>query len=191
VADFNRAQTYDDHPDPDGTGNKVEDFLRLRDLGVDTMHIALRATSHGGWSPGLGERYSALATLYFTRAWFDRYLKGTADPAIAADGFKRLTASTFDDSADAHYISQGFYDPVLAASSADPYGGNVPYTIAGTEVANHLSFYFASRCFISAPTAERPGRGSGKEPNPGRGIPPQHIPRATSDDMRITEGCPA
>jgi hypothetical protein len=167
VADFNRAQTYDDHPDPDGTGNKVEDFLRLRDLGVDTMHLALRATSHGGWSPGLGERYSALTTLYFTRAWFDRYLKGTADPAIAADAFGRLTAPTFDGSGDEHYVSQGFYDPVKAALAADPYAGNVPYTLAGEPVANLLSFYFRSRCFITTP------RGSA---------------RATSDDMRAT-GC--
>ena len=159
--------TYDEHPDPDGTGNKVDSFVRLRSLGVDTMHLALRATTHGDWSPRIGNRYTAIVTLYYTLAWFDRYLKGATDSVLAADAFERLTASAFDESSDIHYISQGFYDPAKAAVSADPYAGNVPYTLAGKSAADRLSFYFRSRCFISTPD------GTG---------------RATSDDMR-TEGC--
>jgi hypothetical protein len=156
--------TYDEPPDPDGTGKRVvERFLRLKGLGVDTMHLALRAASHSDWSPHLGNRYAALVTLYYTIAWFDRYLKGADDPVIAAEAFGRLTASVFDDSADIRYISQGFFDPIQQSMSADPYGGNVPYTIAGTAVADRLSFYFRSRCFISEPG------GTG---------------RATTDDMR-------
>jgi len=37
---------------------------------------------------------------YYMRAWFDRYLKGREDPWMARDALARLTAKTFDDSAD-------------------------------------------------------------------------------------------
>ena len=43
------------------------------------MKIALRAAVHLDWTewPELnGSRYGAITTLYYTRAWFDRYVKG-------------------------------------------------------------------------------------------------------------------
>jgi dienelactone hydrolase len=158
---------YQDDPDPDSTA-KTEDYQRLRGLGVDTMHLVLRAASHPDWStptPLSGNRYAEVVTLYYTLAWFDRYLK----PGLAQDAFGRLTADVFDASGDVHNISQGYFDPVQAAMSGDPYGGNVPYTVAGTAVADRLSFYFSSRCFITVPGSPL---------------------RATSDDMR-TGGCPS
>lgn len=160
------VQPYTEDPNPDGTA-ELEGFERLRGLGVDTMHLALRAASHLDWSPPnslAGNRYAEVTSLYYTLAWFDRYLKGADDVDMAKDAFQRLTASTFDDSGDAHNISQGLYDPVKAAESGDPYGGNVPYSIAGTSIVDRLSFYFLSRCAIT--------------------LPPGSAPLASSDDMR-------
>ncbi len=154
---------YEEPPDPTGPGNKGDDFLRVRDAGVDTMQIGLRAATHLDWVPTLlsGNRYAEIVTVYYTLAWFDRYLKD------ADDAFARLRAETFDDSADHHNISQGLFDPMQAATSADPYGGNLPYTLADKPVADRLSFYFHSKCFLT-------------EPRSGS--------RATSEDMRTT-GC--
>lgn len=73
----------------------------------------------------------------------------------AADAHARLTATAFDDSADRHNISQGRYDP-SRATPGDPYSGNVPYRLEGMPVADRLSFYYPSRCFLSTPrTSER------------------------------------
>lgn len=163
--------------------NANPDFERLRIAGTDSMKISIRAALHLDWVPTelAGNRYVESVTNYYTLAWFDRYLKGkivgseseeekAARRAIASDAYRRLTAATFDDSADRHNVSQGLWDPGQAALSADPlYGGNVPYTITGMPVADRLSFYFFSRCFITDPTT---------------GV------RANSDDMR-SSGCPA
>ena len=177
-----QPEPYVEPPDPEGPGNKGEDFVRTRAAGIDTMQIGLRAALHLDWVPSLlaGNRYGEIVSVYYTLAWFDRYLKGkltgdedldeeAARSAIAADAFARLAATEFDDSADVHNLSQGFFDPVQAATSGDPlYGGNVPYTLAGKSVANRLSFYFLSKCFLSAP-----------------GSPAEH---AESTDLR-TAGC--
>jgi dienelactone hydrolase len=158
-------------PSPDGPGNKGEDFTRVVAAGVDSMQIGLRAALHLDFVPSelSGNRYAEGVVMYFTTAWFDRYLKGDVDPQAAADAYARLTASEFDGSADLHNISQGLFDPLKAAASADPYGGNVPYTIAGMPVADRLSFYYLSKCSLSVPGS---------------------TDRATSDDIR-TKGCPA
>jgi hypothetical protein len=55
--------------------------------------------------------------------------------AQAADARRRLTATTFDDSADRSAIGTGAWQPLL---------GNVPHTIEGDHVTDHLSFYFRS-----------------------------------------------
>ena len=166
----------DSPPDPDGyeegsvdRGDKFQDFDRFREAGLDSMKIALRAATHLDWVPNVSaaSRYGEAVSVYYTLAWFDRYLKGDEDPRLAADAFARLTADEFDASADLHNISQGLFDPVLAAQSADPYGGNVPYALNGMSVADRLSFYFHSKCFI------RPPGGT------------EHL---VSDDMR-TRGC--
>ena len=94
--------------------------------------------------------------MYFTTAWFDRYVRGDDDPAAARSGYLRLTAAVFGDSADVHQISQGFYDPARATAAGDPYAGNVPYSIAGMPIADRLSFYFLGKCDLSIPgTADR------------------------------------
>lgn len=145
-------------------------FASLRDRGVDTMVLTGRATTHLDWlARTRGNRLAESTWSYFNLAWFDRYLKGklvlrddepasaqaterASRQAIARDAFDRLTAARFDASADRHNISQGFFDPVKAATSLDPlYGGNVPYTIAGRPVADRLSFYHRSVCFVSVP----------------------------------------
>ena len=145
VADYNCQQVpvclprpYDSPPDPLGPGNKDEDFQRLRAARVDTMKVALRAAVHldfTEWPELNGSRYGAITTLYYTRAWFDRYLKG--DRAAT----KRLTAERFDDSADVHSISTGRFDPQTLA--------NVPPQIAGQPVVDRLSFHFRSGYWLN------------------------------------------
>jgi dienelactone hydrolase len=164
-------ERYETKPDPDGPGNKGEDFLLLQEAGVDSMQIPLRAALHLDWIPSQpsGNRYAEVVTVYYTLAWFDRYVRGMTEPDVAEDAFDRLTASEFDDSADRHNISQGIFDPDLAAGSTDPYAGNVPYRIAGLPVADRLSFYYLSKCFLT---------------------PPGSSERLISDDVRA-DGCVA
>ena len=159
-ADYNCQQVpvcqpepYDEPPPPDGPGDKGEDFQILRDAGVDTMQLARRAATHHDWVPSdlSGNRYAEIVTVHYTLAWFDRYVRGPTEPAVAADAFERLTARAFDGSADRHNISQGFYDAAPGASAGDPLAGNVPYTIEGGAVADRLSFYYLSKCFLTVP----------------------------------------
>ena len=166
-----QPEPYAEPPQGEGPGERGREYDIVRAAGVDSMKVALRATTHLDWTPSepSGNRYGEIVSVYYTIAWFDRYLKGAADPAVAADAFARLTADRFDGSADRHNISQGLYDPVKAAASpGDPYAGNVPYTIAGLPVRDRLSFYFPSKCFLSVP-----------------GEPDRHL---VTEDMR-SEGC--
>lgn len=158
-ADYNCQQVpvcepevYATAPDPDGPGNKGRDFLALEAAGVDTMQIPLRAALHLDWVPSQlsGNRYAEAVTVYYTLAWFDRYVRGATLPEVATDAFERLTATEFDASADRHNISQGIFDADLATST-DPYAGNVPYSIAGLPVADRLSFYFRAKCSLTVP----------------------------------------
>jgi hypothetical protein len=141
TADFNcqrvpacLPERYPEPPDPRGPGNKDEDFQRVAAAGVDSMKIALRAATHLDFTEFAptppSSRYGAIVSSYYTLAWFDRYLKG--DPGAIG----RLTAATFDGSADVHYISGGTFDPAT--------GANVPARIAGRPVADRLSFHFRS-----------------------------------------------
>jgi pimeloyl-ACP methyl ester carboxylesterase len=176
-ADYNCQQVpicdpdvYETAPDPDGPGNKGGDFLLLQEAGVDTMQIPLRAALHLDWVPSQlsGNRYAEAVTVYYTSAWFDRYVRGPTEPDVAEEAFGRLAATDFDDSADRHNISQGIFDPDLAAPD-DPYAGNVPYSIDGLPVADRLSFYFRAKCSLTAPGSSD---------------------MVTSDDIR-TNGCAA
>ena len=126
-------QPRDAPPDPLGPGNKDEDFQRLRAAQVDTMKVALRAAVHldfTEWPPLNGSRYGAITTLYYTLAWFDRYVKGDARAT------RRLVARRFGRSADRHSISTGRFDPLTAT--------NVPPRIAGQRAVDRLSFNFRS-----------------------------------------------
>ena len=166
-----QPEPYLEPPQGEGPGERGKEYEIVHAAGVDSMKIGLRATTHLDWTPSepSGNRYGELVSVYFTLAWFDRYLKGAGRPRTAAEAYRRLTAERFDASADVHNISQGVFDPVKALAAGDPDGGNVPYRIAGLPVADRLSFYFRSKCFITVP----PGMGG---------------PRVTSDDMR-GEGC--
>lgn len=126
-------------------------YQELKGAGVDTMLVVLRAGTHLDFSlfGGPASRYGESVINYYTLAWFDRYLKGAHDSALAADAFRRLTAQTFDDSADRHNISQGLYDKAAAGDSV--LKGNRPYLVGGTPVRDRLSFYFTSRCAITKP----------------------------------------
>lgn len=128
-------------------------FQEVRGAGVDSMLLVLRAATHLDFSlfGGPASRYGESAINYYTLAWFDRYLKGAHDPAVARDAYARLTAKTFDDSADRHNISQGRYDQAAATAAGSIYKGNLPYHVQGTPTRDRLSFYFQSRCAITRP----------------------------------------
>ncbi len=148
TADYNCQQVpvclplpRDTAPDPLGPGNKDEDFQRLRAAGVDTMKVALRAAVHldfTEWPVLNASRYGAITTLYYTLAWFDRYVKGD-DLAT-----RRLVARRFDRSADRHSISTGRFDPATAS--------NVPPKIARQRVVDRLSFNFRSGYWLDGGT---------------------------------------
>jgi hypothetical protein len=129
-------QPYTAPPDPLGPGTKDEDFRRLRAAGVDTMKVALRSATHLDFTQfgiaGTGSRYGAAVASYYTLAWFDRYLRGGP--------LRRLTATTFDDSADVHNISGGTFDALTQS--------NVPAFLSGQPVADRLSFRFRSAYFL-------------------------------------------
>ena len=140
-------------PDPEGPGTKGQDFQLLKAAGVDTMQIALRAALHLDWTMGepSGNRYAELMSVWYTTAWFDRYVRGVTEPAVARQAFSRLTAAVYDDFADRRNVSQGFYDATRAAAAGDPFAGNVPYRIAGMKAVDRLSFRHRSKCFLTVP----------------------------------------
>ena len=155
-------EPYPEPPGGEGPGERGKEYDIVRAAGVDAMKLVLRASTHLDWtlSEPAGNRYAETVSVYYTLAWFERYLRGAGDGRrrIKRNGFKRLTAATFDHSADRHNISQGLYDPAAAAANpSDPYAGNVPYLIAGLPVEDRLSFYFPSKCYITAP-GRKPGR---------------------------------
>ena len=139
-------QPYSEPPDPLGPGNKGEDFRRLRAAGVDSMQVAMRASTHLDFTQfppaGTGSRYGAAVAFYYTLAWFDRYLGGAGPGGapLADDARGRLTATGFDDSGDLHNISGGVFDPATQE--------NVPAFLAGLPVADRLSFEFRSAYFL-------------------------------------------
>jgi dienelactone hydrolase len=126
--------------DPPTLGTKWADLELFRAAEVPAMLVALRSAAHGEPFRPTGtcllcSRYGQRIMAYYTIAWFDRYLKGREDPRIARDALARLTAKTFDDSADVSAIDMGTFDPAR---------GNVPVTIQGLAVADRLSFYRTS-----------------------------------------------
>lgn len=175
--------------------------------GIDMYHVNFRATNHIDWNGNgvgslAGNRLAEPIINYYALAWLDRHVKGelvvTGDGVVTSDGrteaeerayrqaiaqgaFDRLTAMQFPEgSIDKYNISQGFYDPVKAATSGDPlYGGNVPYTIEGLWVTDRLSQEFTSYCAISVP--DYVGGSNGEAGGPT-------VARADSTDIRAT-GC--
>jgi dienelactone hydrolase len=141
-------QPYTSPPDYHGPGTKDQDFQMLRAAGVDTMKVSLRAATHLDYTQfglaGTGSRYGAAVAEYYTLAWFDKYLRGAGDPALAADAERRLTAATFDNSEDIHNISAGQFDPSTQS--------NVPAFLNGQPVLDRLSFHFRSGYWLDGGT---------------------------------------
>ncbi|HEY1357326.1 MAG TPA: hypothetical protein VGF21_03385 [Thermoleophilaceae bacterium] len=137
---FFNPEPMSEAPDPQ---SKAAAFKQLSGAGTDTMQIALRSSTHLEYTyvpyilpaSQIGERVA----FYYTLAWLDRYVRGQSSAT------QRLTAKTFDDSADVHSIGAGTYDPAKAAANpTDPTAGNVPYTIKGLPVADRFSIYYDS-----------------------------------------------
>ena len=132
-------------PDPHA---KDAGYRQVAATGLDAQIVAFRNATHLTYSyvpvvlPAneLSERMAS----YYTLAWLDLELRHDAT------GFQRLTAAKFDTSADRHSTGAGVYDPT-AANPADPYSGNLPYTIAGIPVANAVSFYYESEYAVHDP----------------------------------------
>lgn len=118
-------------------------FRRFRDAGVDSYQVALRSSTHLEWTyvplilpaSSEGERVA----MHYTLAWMDRHVKpygmdaGVERTALITDATRRLLLTEFDDSADRSAIGAGTWD--LASLS------NVPHTLQGEPVIDHLSRY--------------------------------------------------
>jgi hypothetical protein len=164
---------------PEARDRGFDTYVAHKERGLDVFHVTLRATNHIDWNGNgvgalAGNRLAELVINYYSRAWLDRHLKGrlvldqhggvitsggrsaTEERAFrqvqAQVAFGRLTALKFDDSADRHNISMGWYDPIRHATSPDPlYGGNVPYSIDGLWVTDRLAQEYRSFCSVSVP----------------------------------------
>src|SRR5581483_9970044 len=140
------SQPASSPPDPH---SKDAGYQQLVKAGVDSEIVAFRGATHLTYTyiplvfqaSELNERMAS----YYTRAWLDYKLRGLKV------GFQRLTAGTFDDSADTDSIGAGVWDPALA-DPKDPYAGNIPYTIKGIAVKNAVSFYYLSGYSLHGPT---------------------------------------
>jgi dienelactone hydrolase len=121
-------------------------FERFNAAGVASYLLALRGSTHNEWqwfpdaltpvfrnASSKGQQVS----LYYTVAWFDRWLKGHGSRVHADHARQRLTGAQFDDTADRSSIGQGTYDPINDA--------NVPYQINGELVESHLSRLFNTK----------------------------------------------
>lgn len=121
-------------------GGRSATFRRFRDAEIPAMQVALRGSTHLEWTfvPYIlpASRKGERVAMYYTLAWFDRWLKGAADDRQAADARRRLTAMIFGASADASSIGFGSWDPSN--------NSNVPYTIEGDCAADHMSIYYRS-----------------------------------------------
>jgi dienelactone hydrolase len=147
-----------------GGGSGDAGYLSLAKAGVDSQIVSFRNGTHLTYSyiplvlPAnqLGERFS----FYYTLAWFDRYLRGTADPYTAKSAYARLTSlHRYDASPDRNRngvvsIGTGTWSPTTAAAHpTDPTAGNTPYRVSGIPIKNSLSFYYYSEYRLTEPTS--------------------------------------
>lgn len=209
--DFASPATYDDYPDD--RFRAQEPYESAIEQGTDVFHFTARATSHVAWNgygSGLdGNRLAELLINYYNLAWIDRHLKGrlafdddgeviTYDgrteaeerayrQAHAREAYERLIAETFDDSADRHNISMGFFDPVKLVTSGDElYGGNVPYRVEGSNTTDRFAYYYRSLCSVSVPDYVNGATGL-----PGDPDDPVAARAATGTDLDMRHvGCP-
>ncbi|MFP5224173.1 MAG: alpha/beta hydrolase family protein [Actinomycetota bacterium] len=143
VPTMGQAAEYFFNPTPAFTApnaeSKLGTFKRFDEAGVPSYQIVHRGSTHMEWTfvPYIlsASRKGERVAMYYTLAWFDRYLKGIASPEHAADGLRRLTAVAFDGSADASSIGAGTWSPE---------DGNQPNMIEGELASDHLSIYYRS-----------------------------------------------
>jgi hypothetical protein len=132
---------------------KYRYFDSFKAAGVDTMQVAVRATTHIDWgrpSGGTFSTYGEMVAIYYALAWFDEYLKEGANNAL-----DRLTATnTFDDSADKYSSGTGFFEPSYAKNGESVEKGNVPIKIADISIHNRLSFWFPTRYYLNGGALE-------------------------------------
>ncbi|MHB8510844.1 MAG: hypothetical protein ACYDCC_01580 [Actinomycetota bacterium] len=150
---FQQSQQEDAHgftyvipPDPQGFHPTRATFNSFRDRCVPSAFTVLSGSAHHEWAYATGQDASAdgeRVGMYYTLAWFDRFLKGATTSSTRGDEAQqssnaaaRLTATTFDSSADASAIGTGYWDPMTQQ--------NVPHLIAGQSIAPHLSPFFDS-----------------------------------------------
>lgn len=132
--------------------NKLVLYGQLRNLCtsgkqcIDVMSMGLRAAGHYDYTyvpyGRAATRYGERVAFYYIRSWLDAYVKGLSSSSIKTAAAARLTASSFDGSADSSSIGTGTMD----LSSGSPV--NKPYLISGKTVKDRLSFYFRSAYYI-------------------------------------------
>ena len=144
-------------PDPHGDANAGglngdAGYLSLAKAGIDSELVSFRNGTHLTYSyiplvlPSnqLSERFAFSWTL----AWFDRYVRGGANPYTPMAAFDRLTnLGRYDGSADANRLGT----VSIGAGTWDPVKGNVPYLIRGIPVTGSLSFYYYSGYRLTDP----------------------------------------
>jgi dienelactone hydrolase len=208
---FSRPQNQARTDFPENRDRGLEGYLGHVERGLDVYHVTFRATTHVDWNGYgtgslAGNRLAELVINYYSLAWLDRHAKGRLAldddgavvtqhgrteaeerayrQAVAQDAYDRLTAMRFDDSADRHNISMGFYDPVQHATSGDVlFGGNVPYRIEGLFVTDRMSQEWRSFCSVSVPDYVNGSDGSPGSPVAAR------ADSGADGDLRLT-GCP-
>ena len=154
-------------PNPHGDSNAGgldgdAGYLSLAKAGIDSEIVSFRNGTHLTYtyipyvlpSNELSERFA----FYYTLAWFDRYLRGGADPYTSQSAYQRLTTlGAYDASADSNRLGKvsigaGTFDPAAAAADpANDAAGNVPYTVKGIPILNSLSFYYYSAFRLTDP----------------------------------------
>ncbi|MCU1600283.1 MAG: hypothetical protein JWO22_992 [Frankiales bacterium] len=136
-----------------GAGDKG--YVQLAKAGIDSQLVSFRNGTHLTYSyiplvlPSnqLSERFA----FHYTLAWFDRYLRGGANPYVRTSAFDRLTSlGGYDASADSNSLGAVSY----GTGTWDPAKGNVPYLIKGIPVTGSLSFYYFSGYRLTFPAGQ-------------------------------------
>ncbi|MDX6216485.1 MAG: hypothetical protein QOG99_2069 [Frankiales bacterium] len=144
-------------PDPHGDANAGglngdAGYLSLAKAGIDSELVSFRNGTHLTYSyiplvlPSnqLSERFA----FYWTLAWFDRYVRGSANPYTPVAAFDRLTnLGRYDGSADTNRLGT----VSIGTGTWDAAKGNVPYLVRGIPVTGSLSFYYYSGYRLTDP----------------------------------------
>ena len=153
---FFNPQPMQSPPNADSKGATFRDF---RSAEIPSMQVALRGSTHLEWTyvPYIlpASKQGERVAMYYTLAWLDRWLKGSiwnassktesiVSSAYVSDATRRLTAITFDDSADRSAIGAGSWDAMTNT--------NVPHTLNGESIADNLSFYYRSAYWLNSGT---------------------------------------